>query len=115
MPQIRSGELRALGQGGATRSPVIPAIPTIAETLPGYQAVTWYALYSPRATPPAIINQLNGAVVKILSEPAMARWLADQGLEPAPGTPAALAAYMRAESERFARIIKQAGIANTQQ
>jgi tripartite-type tricarboxylate transporter receptor subunit TctC len=103
MPFVKTGRLRTLAQGGATRSPVIPHIPTVAETLPGFEAVTWYALYVPRATPPAIVAKLNAEVVKILADPPLAKWLADQGLDPAPGTPAALSVYMRTESERFAR------------
>ena len=114
MPDVKSGRLRALAQGGSTRSPVIPHVPTVAETLPGFQAVTWYALFVPRATPPAIVARLNAEVVKILADPPLARWLADQGLDPAPGSPAALAAYMRSETERFSHIIKVAGLATAQ-
>ena len=111
MTQVKSGKLRVLAQGGPSRSPVVPNVPTIAETLPGFQAVTWYALYAPRATPPAIVTRLNAEVVKILADPALARRLTDQGLDPAPSTPAELTAYMRAETERFSRIIKMAGLA----
>ena len=114
MPQAKAGRLRVLAQGGATRSAVIPHVPTIAETLPGYQAMTWYALYCPRATPPAIVTKLNTVVVKILSDPTLARSLTDQGLDPAPSSPAELANYMRSETERFARIIKLAGLATSQ-
>lgn len=110
MPFIKAGRLRVLAQGGAARSPVVPNIPTVAETLPGFEATTWYALYVPRATPPAIVTRVNSDVVKILSDPTLARWLSEQGLDPAPGTPAQLTAYERAESERFSRIIKVAGI-----
>jgi tripartite-type tricarboxylate transporter receptor subunit TctC len=89
----------------------VPNLPTVAETLPGFQAVTWYALFAPRATPPSIVARLNAEVVKILADPALARRLTDQGLDPAPTTPAELTAYMRAETERFSRIIKMAGLA----
>jgi tripartite-type tricarboxylate transporter receptor subunit TctC len=112
MPFVKTGRLRVLAQGGSARSPVVPHVPTVAETLPGFEAVTWYALYVPRATPSAIVNRLNAEVVKILADPPLARWLADQGLDPAPGSPAALTAYMRSETERFARIIKASGLAS---
>ena len=115
MPQVKAGRLRVLAQGGQARSAVIPQVPTIAETLPGYQATTWYALFAPRATPAAIIAKLNGAVKKILSEPALSRSLTEQGLDPAPSLPAELAAHVRAEWERFARIIKIAGLATQSQ
>jgi len=113
-PQVKAGKLRALAQGGSTRSPVVPNLPTVAETLPGFQAVTWYALFCPRATPPAIVARLNAEVVKILAEPALAQRLTNQGLDPAPSTPAELTAYMRSETERFSRIIKVAGLATLQ-
>jgi tripartite-type tricarboxylate transporter receptor subunit TctC len=110
MNQVKAGKLRAIAQGGPTRSRVLPDLPTVAETLPGFQSVTWYALYVPRATPQAIVTKLNGEVVKILSDPALTQRLASQGLDAAPGTAAELTAYMRAETERFARIIKLAGL-----
>jgi tripartite-type tricarboxylate transporter receptor subunit TctC len=113
-PLVKAGKLRALAQGGPTRSPVIPNVPTVAETLPGFQALTWYALFAPRATPPAIVARLNGAVVNMLADPPIARRLADAGLDPAPTSPAELTAYMRAETERFSRIIKVAGLATAQ-
>ena len=112
MTQVKAGKLRALGQGGAKRSPVIPDIPTIAETLPGFQAVTWYALFAPRGTPPVIVARQNAEVVKALSDPVIAQRLSLQGLDPAPGSPADLTAYMRAEIERWTRIIKMAGLAS---
>jgi tripartite-type tricarboxylate transporter receptor subunit TctC len=108
---VKAGKLRALAQGGSSRSPVVPDVPTVAETYPGFQAQTWYALFAPRATPPAIVGRLNAEVVKMLGDPPTARRLTDQGLDPAPSTPAELTAYMRSETERFSRIIKLAGLA----
>ena len=113
-PLVKAGKLRALAQGGSTRSPVVPNVPTVAETLPGFQAVTWYALFCPRATPPAIVARLNAEVVKILADASLGRRLADQGLDPTPGSPAELTAYMRAETERFSRIIKLSGLTTAQ-
>jgi len=114
MTQVRPGKLRALAQGGPTRSPVIPDVPTVAETLPGFQALTWYALFAPRATPPAIVARVNAEVVKLLADTTVAQRLTNQGLDPAPGSPAELSAYMRAETERFSRLIKVAGLAPAQ-
>ena len=110
MTQVKSGKLKLLAQGGPARSRVLPDVPTVAETLPGFQSVTWYALFAPRATPPAIVARLNGAVVKILGDPVLSQRLVSQGLDPAPGTPAELNAYIGAERERFSRIIKLAGM-----
>ncbi len=114
MAFVNSGKLRALAQGGPNRSPVVPNLPTVAETFPGFQAVTWYALYAPRGTPPAIIERLNGEVVNLLRDPPAVRRLADQGLDPHPTTPAELTAYMQSETERFSRIIKLSGLATVQ-
>lgn len=113
-PHVMAGRLRALAQGGSTRSPVVPNVPTVAETLPGFQAITWYALFCPRATPPAIVARLNAQVVKILADPALAQRLANQGLDPAPTSPAELTAFMRSETERFSRLIKVSGLAAAQ-
>jgi tripartite-type tricarboxylate transporter receptor subunit TctC len=113
-PLVKAGKLRALAQGGARRSPVVPNLPTVAETFPDFRAVVWYALFAPRDTPPAIVARLNGAVVNMLTDPPIARRLADQGLDPAPSTPAELTATMRAESERVSRIIKAAGLVGAQ-
>ena len=110
MTHVKPGKLRALAQGGPARSPVIPGVPTVAETLPGFQALTWYALLAPRATPAAVVAKVNAEVVRMLADPAVAQRLTNQGLDPAPGSPADLAAYMRAETERFSRLIKMAGL-----
>jgi len=110
MTHVKSGKLRAIAQGGPKRSPVLPDLPTVAETLPGFQAVTWYALLAPRATPPAIIAKLNAAVVKVLSDQTLAQRLSREGLDAAPGTPAELSAYMHAETDRFTHLIKLSGL-----
>ena len=110
-PLAKSGKLRALAHGGTKRSPAAPEVPTVAESIPGFQCITWYALIGPRGMPPAIVARLNGEMVKMLADPPFARRLSDQGQEPQSSTPAELAAYMRAESERWAGVIKAAGIA----
>ena len=113
MAFVKADKLRALAQGGSSRSPVVPNLPTVAETFPGFQAVTWYALFAPRDTPSAIVARLNAEVVKILADPPTVRRLADQGLDPRPTTPAELTTYMQSETERFSRIIKLSGLATS--
>lgn len=114
MAFVKIGKLRALAQGGLSRSPVVPNLPTVAETFPGFQATTWYALFAPRGTPPAIVARLNAEVVKILADPPTVRRLADQGLDPQPSTPSELTAFMQSETDRFSRIIKLSGLATVQ-
>jgi tripartite-type tricarboxylate transporter receptor subunit TctC len=110
MTHVKAGKLRVLGQGGPKRSPLLPDLPTISEALPGFQATTWYALLAPRGTPPAIVHRLNAEVVKALSDSPIAQRLTQLGLDPAPSTPAELTAYLKAETERYGRIVKQAGL-----
>ena len=110
LPLVKSGKLRGLGVGGPKRSPAAPDIPAIAETLPGFECVNWYAMLAPAGTPPAIINKLNAEMVKMIADPPFAQRLLDLGSEPQSSTPAGLAAHMRKESERWSKVIKSAGI-----
>ena len=90
MTQVKAGKLRAIAQGGPTRSRVLPDLPTIAETLPGFESLTWYAILAPRGTPQPIVAKLNAEIAKILGNPALAERLVSTGLDPAPSTPAEL-------------------------
>jgi tripartite-type tricarboxylate transporter receptor subunit TctC len=110
-PLAKAGKLRAIAHGGTKRSAAAPSVPTVAETIPGFESQTWYALLAPRATPQPILARVNAEVVRMLSDPAFAKRLVDQGQEPQPTTPAELTAHMHAESKRFAAVIKAAGIA----
>ena len=106
----KTGKLRALGVGGPRRSPVAPDVPAIAETLPGFECVNWYAMLAPAGTPATIINKLNAEIVKMIADPPFAQRLMELGSEPQSSTPAGLLAHMRAESERWSKVIKSAGI-----
>lgn len=110
LPMVKTGKLKALGVGGPKRSPAAPTVPAIAETLPGFECVNWYAMLAPAGTPPAIINKINGEMVKMIADPPFAQRLLDMGSEPLSSTPAGLAEHMRKESDRWARVIKAAGI-----
>jgi len=110
LPLAKSGKVRALGVGGVKRSPVAPDVPTIAEAIPGFQCINWYAMLAPAGTPSPIIAKINAEMVKMIADPPFAQRLLDLGSEPQSSTPAELAAHMRAESDRWARVIKAAGI-----
>jgi tripartite-type tricarboxylate transporter receptor subunit TctC len=109
-PLAKAGKLRAIAHGGLTRSPAAPNVPTVAESIPGFQCGTWYAMMAPRATPQPILAKVQGELVKMINDPPFAKRLADQGQDPQSSTPAELTAHMKAESDRFAKIIKAAGV-----
>lgn len=109
-PLAKAGKLRALAHGGTKRSPAAPEVPTVAETIPGFQCITWYALVGPRGIPSAIVARLNAEIVKMFADAPFAQRIADQGQEPQASTPAEFTAYLRAESVRWSEVIKRAGL-----
>ena len=111
LPLVRSGKLRALAVGSTQRISAIADILTVAESgVPGFENVTWYGMFAPAKTPREIVNKLNAQVVRILAEPDMAQRLSSQGAEPRSSTPDELAKFMRVEFERWAKVIKSAGV-----
>jgi tripartite-type tricarboxylate transporter receptor subunit TctC len=111
LPQIRNGKARAVAVTGAKRSPSLPEVPTVAESgYPGYEAINWYAYLAPANTPQNIVDRLNRELVKVLKAPEAADLLHKQGVDPEPGTPQELAAYMKREYETWGKVVKQANI-----
>ena len=107
---VREGKLRALGVTSSVRSPAAPDIPTIAESgLPGFDAVSWFALFAPANTPRAIVDKWQTEVRKILRSPDVAKRLADNGLDPVGSTPDELAAYQRTEITKWAKVVRDSG------
>lgn len=108
---IKSGRVRALGVTGTKRAPGAEDIPTIAEAgLPGYEAVQWYGVLAPAATPRDIITKLHGGVVRALQNPDVRQRLLNDGAEPVGSSPEEFAAYLRSETTKWAKVIKAAGI-----
>jgi tripartite-type tricarboxylate transporter receptor subunit TctC len=110
MPPIRSGRLRALAVTSAKRSAVLPDVPTVAETLPGFEAVSWYGLAATGGAPKEIIAKLNQALANRLNSPAIRERLAGEGAEVVAGSPEEFGAFYRAEIEKWGKVIKAAGI-----
>ena len=108
LPHVRAGRLKGIAVGSAKRSPAAPDIPTVAETVPGFEYVTWYGLFAPAATPKELIAKLNAEVVRILQDKEVAQRFARESAEPAPGTPEQLAKFMRAEYEQWKKTIAAA-------
>ena len=106
---IRSGKIRALGVTSAKRADALPAVPTIGETVPGYEASVWYGIAAPKGTPAEIIDKLNQAVNVVLAEPRVKARLADLGGTPMPMTPAEFGRLVVTETEKWAKVVKAAG------
>jgi tripartite-type tricarboxylate transporter receptor subunit TctC len=106
---IRGGAVRALGVTTAQRSPALPDVPAIAETVPGYEASAWFGASAPKGTPPAVIARLNREFNAALADPEMKTKLANLGGVPIPGTPEQFWALHRMETEKWAKIVKFSG------
>jgi len=109
-PHVKAGKAKALASTGPKRDPFMADVPTVAEMYPGYQATNWYAYYAPAKTPKDIVARLNKEIVKALNSPDVKGLLAKQGLEAAPGTPEALAAFGKSEYDTWGKVVKEAGI-----
>jgi tripartite-type tricarboxylate transporter receptor subunit TctC len=106
----QSGKLRLLASTGSSRVVAMPSLPTIGETLPGYDAMTWFGILGPAAMPRAVVVRVNGDVAKVLQVNEVRASLAAQGFEPAAGTPEAFAAQIQADLSKWARLVAEAKI-----
>jgi tripartite-type tricarboxylate transporter receptor subunit TctC len=107
---IRGGALRALAVTTATRSPELPEVPTVAETIPGYEASALFGMGAPAKTPPEIIEKLNREINEVMAEPEIKKRLTELGGEPLIATPQAFGAMIAAETEKWEKVVKYAGI-----
>ena len=111
LPFVQSGRLRALGVTGAKRASVLPDVPTIAEAgVPGYEHILWGMLLVPAATPKEVVSRLNGAAVKSLEAADVRERYAGMGVEAAPSTPERAAAYLKSETDKYAKVVKAIGL-----
>jgi tripartite-type tricarboxylate transporter receptor subunit TctC len=111
LPHIKSGKLKALGVTSAKRSGLLPDVPTIAESgLSGYEAAGWFGVLSPAGTPSAVVNKLNAEINRILFLPEVRQSLANDGAEPAGGTPAQMAESARLTSAKWSKLIAALGL-----
>jgi tripartite-type tricarboxylate transporter receptor subunit TctC len=106
---IQAGRLRALAVTTATRAPALPDVPTIAETVPGYEASAFYGMAVPRGTPRDIIDKLNKTINQALADPAMQQKLAELGGITMPGTPEDFGKYVAAETDKWSKVVKATG------
>ena len=108
--RIQSGQARPLAVTTAKRSAALPDLPTVADSYPGYEVSTWFGYLVPAGTPPEIVNRLNAEVNAALKHPDVEKKLGALGAEFDPGTPQAFAKFLESDMNRWAKVIKQAGI-----
>jgi tripartite-type tricarboxylate transporter receptor subunit TctC len=110
MPYILGGKLRPIAVSGAARSEALPNVPTVAETVPNFNATSWYGVLAPAGTPAPIVAKVNAAINDILNSEKVKGFLEQQGARRTGGNPAAFAGYLNTEIEKWAKVIKEAGI-----
>ncbi|MDB5931063.1 MAG: hypothetical protein JWR60_2770 [Polaromonas sp.] len=107
---VRSGKLRAIAVTTPKRSPELPDVPTIAEAgVPGYEATSWFGMFAPAATPPAVIARLNTAIVKVLAKPEVSKQINEQGAEVYSETPQQFATFIQKEAAKWSKVVKDSG------
>jgi tripartite-type tricarboxylate transporter receptor subunit TctC len=109
LPMAREGKIRAIAVTTAKRSSAAPEIPTIAESIPGFEATTWFALFAPAGTPKPVIDRLNAEVLRVFRLPEVAERLKTLGLEPVLSSPEELAAYQASEITKWTKVVKESG------
>jgi tripartite-type tricarboxylate transporter receptor subunit TctC len=109
LPQVKAGRLRAVAVIGAVRTPALD-VPTVGESLPGFEVSNWIGLFAPAGTSVEIVAKLNAEVQKIMRSPEIEKRLESEGAKFIPTTPQSFAAFQRAEAEKWAKAIKEAGI-----
>lgn len=110
VPNIRAGKVRALGVASLQRQPELPDVPPIADTLPGFEVGAWGVLMAPKGTPRPIVDSLNAALRKALETPEVRDGFLKQSFHPAPMTPEQTGAFLRAEYEKWAKVVRDANI-----
>ena len=111
LPQVKAGRLRALAVTSSARSAAAPEVPTLAESgLPGYEISSWFGLFAPAGTPPAVVDRLYRESAKALQSADVRERFAQEGAEPVGSTPAEFGGYVKSEFAKYGRIVKGIGI-----
>ena len=109
LPMAKDGKIRALAQTTAKRSPAAPDVPTVAETVPGFEATTWFAVFAPAGTPRDVVMRINAEMARVFKLPEVADKLKALGLEPWISSPEELARYQATEIVKWAKVVKDSG------
>jgi tripartite-type tricarboxylate transporter receptor subunit TctC len=110
LPHVQSGKLRGLGVGTPQRIADLPELPAVAETVPGYVGTTWLGMFAPAGTPPEIVRKIQAAVAKVVHRADVKDKLAKLGMYPVANAPEAFAKYIAEDTEKWGRVIRDAGI-----
>ena len=110
LPHVRAGKLRAIAVLGTVRSPALPGVPTVAESVPGFEVGNWIGLFGPAGMSPTIVTRLNAEVQKIMRSPEIEKRLETEGAKFVPMTPEQFAAFQKAELAKWAKTVKDANI-----
>ena len=109
LPLAKEGKIRAIAQTTAKRSAAAPDVPTVAESLPGFEAITWFAMFAPANTPKPVIDRLNAEVLRVFKLPEVAERMKTLGLEAVLSSPDELAKYQATEIVKWAKVVKESG------
>jgi len=110
LPHIKSGRLRPIAVSSERRTPVLPDVPAVAETLPGFDATSWYGIFAPAGTPRPVIARLNEEIARIMKSSDVAQSLMSEGASPVADTPEEFDRFFREEVAKWGKVIRQAGI-----
>jgi tripartite-type tricarboxylate transporter receptor subunit TctC len=110
LPQVKNDKLKALGVSSLTKSPLVPKLPTISSSLPGYEFSHWNALYGPAGMEAGMIKRINELFTSAMKKPSVKKFVEDNGMEVSVSTPDGLSAFQNTELKRWGQIIKDAGI-----
>ena len=109
LPHVKTGRLKAIAVTSLKRSPALPEIPAIAETLPGFEAISWWGIVGPARMPKDITNKLSREITQVLALPDMKQRFDHQGVEPHGTTPDEFAAFIKSELTKWAKVVKTSG------
>jgi tripartite-type tricarboxylate transporter receptor subunit TctC len=110
LPHVNAGRINLLATGATARSPLIPNTPTLAETYPGFEVVTWYGIVAPAKTPRALVLKLSGEIARAAASPDLIARFSGLGLDPNPCTPEQMSAYLKSEIDKWGKVIRVAGV-----
>jgi tripartite-type tricarboxylate transporter receptor subunit TctC len=110
LPLVKGGQLKLIAVATPKRMASLPEVPTIADTLPGFESAAWFAVVAPPKTPQRIVDKINADINEALRQPEIRQKLAELSAEPVGGTPQATASYFREEIERWHKVIKAADV-----